>query len=94
MAKQRAIMSQIWKLPFWGGLTKPVGGGDTSFHLFFSVLKKKPLISHSYGFLAIYLTDGYAEFPSEPDLPVLWVVTKQGLSASVFPFGTAVKLRF
>lgn len=76
------------------GLKKPVGGGGTTFRPFFSVLKKKPLISHSYGFIAIYLTDGYAEFPSEPDFPVLWVVTKKGLSASAFPFGTVVKLRF
>jgi len=41
----------------------------------------------------IYLTDGYGTFPeTEPDQPVLWVVTAGGLASHNFPFGSVARL--
>jgi len=43
--------------------------------------------------LAIYLTDGYGDFPTRvPNLPTLWVVTPNGKDLHEFPFGETVRL--
>lgn len=70
------------------------GGGGTSFSPFFSVLSKSDELERATSkyVMAIYFTDGFANFPSEPDLPVLWVITKCGLSPSYFPFGVVTRL--
>lgn len=67
----------------------PQGGGGTSFVPFFGAIEKldkEPA-------MAVYLTDGYGDFPpSPPDMPVLWVVTPGGLGLDDFPFGETVRL--
>lgn len=69
----------------------PVGGGGTDFRPFFARLPKhRPPWEPS---VAIYLTDGYGEFPERaPRCPVLWVVTPGGLDLDKFPFGQVVRL--
>jgi predicted metal-dependent peptidase len=43
--------------------------------------------------VALYLTDGYGEFPDEsPALSGLWVVAPGGLDSEEFPFGAVVCL--
>ncbi len=67
------------------------GGGGTDFRPFFARIPKyRPPWEPS---VAIYLTDGYGEFPERaPRCPVLWVVTPGGLALNRFPFGQAVRL--
>jgi predicted metal-dependent peptidase len=44
--------------------------------------------------IAIYLTDGYGEFPSAPPAyPVLWVVAPGGLMDEEFPLGLVTRIR-
>jgi predicted metal-dependent peptidase len=69
----------------------PVGGGGTSFRPFFERLAAER--DSWIATVAVYLTDGYGEFPSAaPSDPLLWVVTPGGLDLSRFPFGEAVRL--
>ena len=67
------------------------GGGGTDFRPFFARIPKyRPPWEPS---VAIYLTDGYGQFPSRPPrCPVLWVVTPGGLPIERFPFGQAVRI--
>jgi predicted metal-dependent peptidase len=66
---------------------KPVGGGGTDFRPFFETIQTQDLENA----VAVYLTDGYGDFPLEaPNLPVLWIVTPGGLED--FPFGEVVRL--
>jgi len=76
-------------------IPKPKGGGGTSFGPFFEAVSASDALSQAPagGFLAIYLTDGFADFPEAPEFPVLWVVTKTGLLAHEFPFGEVARLR-
>ena len=73
---------------------RPEGGGGTSFVPFFEWLDQHQSNSTLAGGerLAIYLTDGYGDFPKQPDYPVLWVVTADGLDADEFPFGQVARL--
>lgn len=72
-------------------LPPPKGGGGTDFRPFFAYLDRHA-DPHAVT-LAIYLTDGYGNFPVRaPSLPVLWVVTPNGVDLSAFPFGEAVRL--
>ena len=69
----------------------PVGGGGTDFRPFFQALE----LQHSphETAIAMYLTDGYGQFPpAPPAIPVLWVVTAGGLALESFPFGETVRL--
>ncbi len=69
-------------------LPAPVGGGGTDFRPFLERLgaRQRPAV-------AVYLTDGYGEFPQHaPPCPLLWVVTPGGLPEANFPFGQAVRL--
>jgi predicted metal-dependent peptidase len=69
----------------------PIGGGGTSFRPFFERLPRRRAAWEPS--VAIYLTDGYGEFPERaPRCPVLWVVTPGGLDLDRFPFGQAVRL--
>jgi predicted metal-dependent peptidase len=76
------------------GVPKPEGGGGTSFVPFFDWLNKhQPTNTPPHGErLTIYLTDGYGDFPEQPDYPVLWVVTDDGRDADEFPFGKVTRL--
>ena len=72
-------------------LPKPVGGGGTDFRPFFAHLEKHA-DRHTTA-VAIYLTDGYGDFPSEtPAIPTLWVVTPGGKDVAGFPFGEVIRL--
>ena len=72
-------------------LPRPKGGGGTSFHPFFNEIRNKnKLIDHC---IAVYLTDGFAEYPKiKPDIPVLWVVSSGGIGLEKIPFGESVRL--
>ena len=72
-------------------LPTPVGGGGTDFRPFFRELMHDN--SPTTITVAVYLTDGYGNFPSDPPpFPVLWVITPGGLDSNYFPFGETVRL--
>ena len=72
-------------------IPSPKGGGGTSFIPFFDRMAEN--WSDMTTGVCIYLTDGYGSFPKNPpQLPVLWVVTPNGLDLARFPFGEAVRL--
>ncbi len=67
----------------------PIGGGGTDFIPFFTHLETLALENS----VAVYLTDGFGDFPPiQPSLPVLWVVTPGGLESGLFPFGEVARL--
>ena len=71
------------------GNSKPEGGGGTDFRPFFKALGDRDVENA----VAVYLTDGYGEFPdAAPDLPVLWIVTPGGLESERFAFGEVVRM--
>jgi len=71
----------------------PTGGGGTSFEPFFDWLGKYPPVAGEVERLAVYLTDGYGDFPDQPpEEDVLWVVTGDGLNSEDFPFGEVARL--
>ena len=69
----------------------PQGGGGTDFRPFFEAIR-----GHAFGWgrsVAIYLTDGWGNFPAHPSkIPTLWVVTPGGIDLDKFPFGEAIRL--
>jgi len=68
----------------------PIGGGGTSFSPFFDKVREEWV--HPYD-LAIYFTDGFADYPTEsPRVPVLWVLTETGEEETRIPFGTTLRL--
>ena len=72
-------------------LPPPQGGGGTDFRPFFERIATHEFLAGNT--VAIYLTDGYGEFPARPPrCPVLWVVSPGGLDMDRFPFGEAVRL--
>ena len=72
-------------------LPSAVGGGGTSFAVFFRHI-------HHHGErnpnqVIIYLTDGDGEFPKRPpEQELLWVVTPGGKRNQHFPFGEVLRL--
>ena len=71
---------------------RPQGGGGTSFKPFFEMLAgtQRPQGER----VAVYLTDGYGDFPDRaPGCAVLWVVAPGGANDEVFPFGDVARLR-
>jgi predicted metal-dependent peptidase len=75
----------------YSSLPTPIGGGGTDFRPFFTKLSQdhSPWVTT----VAVYLTDGYGFFPSQPpSFPVLWVVTPGGQDSAQFPFGETVRL--
>jgi predicted metal-dependent peptidase len=80
-----------YPLSAYGTVTTPWGWGGTSFCPFFEWINANadPFSTS----VCIYLTDGYGRFPDiPPEMPVLWVVTPDGLVASSFPFGEVIHL--
>mgnify|MGYP001285598582 FL=1 len=76
-------------------MPKAVGRGGTSFVPFFDYLKKHNQENSLLGNnkISIYFTDGYGDFPeSEPENPTMWLVCKDGLESSCFPFGEVVRI--
>jgi predicted metal-dependent peptidase len=69
----------------------PQGGGGTDFRPFFDRIATHPFLWGRT--VAIYLTDGYGDFPDRPPkCPTLWVVPPGGLDLDRFPFGEAIRL--
>ena len=63
------------------------GGGGTSFIPFFCAIDEAPPA------LAVYFTDGFAEFPLlPPNCDVLWVISIGGLETNSLPFGDVIRL--
>jgi predicted metal-dependent peptidase len=86
-----AALHGPYALAPYGSLPTPVGGGGTDFRPFFTRLTQEN--SPWATTVAVYLTDGYGTFPSEPPpFPVLWVVTPGGRDSSQFPFGETARL--
>lgn len=79
-----------WRLDAADSAVPPItGGGGTSFIPFFEAIEK----SSPAPDVAVYLTDGYGDFPkSAPQFPVLWVVTPGGLPSSGFRFGETARM--
>ena len=63
---------------------RAVGGGGTSFKPPFNYVRDNGIEPHAL----VYLTDGYGDFPEEPDYPTVWALT----SDVVPPFGKALKI--
>ncbi len=71
----------------------PRGGGGTSFVLFFDHIARERDVRPQPTMVAVYLTDGFGDFPSAPPyIPVLWVVPPGGAHESAFPFGRVIRL--
>jgi predicted metal-dependent peptidase len=86
-----AALHGPYALTPYGNFPTPVGGGGTDFRPFFTRLTQEN--SSWATTVAVYLTDGYGFFPTEPPpFPVLWVVTPGGLDSRDFPFGETVRL--
>ena len=65
------------------------GGGGTDFRPFFKALEK----DHDAVELAIYVTDGYGQFPAQaPDADTLWLIASGGTSSADIPFGEVIRL--
>lgn len=65
------------------------GGGGTSHKYVYDWIKKNKPDSK----VLINFTDGYTEFPDEPDtLKSLWVLSPHGCNESEIPFGQAVRM--
>ena len=80
-------LSQVDEIP------KIYGGGGTSFVPFFKYLEEHKDQNSTSQRAAIYLTDGYEEFPKfVPSDPVLWIVSKDGEQTSAFPFGEVIRI--
>ena len=73
-----------------GDTPPPVGGGGTSFKPFFERLEQDRGQRIA---AALYLTDGFGDFPEgPPGVPVLWVVSPGGRREDRFPFGRVVRM--
>jgi len=72
-------------------LPPPEGGGGTDFRPFFEHIEKN---TNGYETqVAIYLTDGWGDFPDyAPSIPALWVVLPGGRDVEQFPFGETIRL--
>lgn len=74
-------------------IPQPRGFGGTSFKPFFHSLEKNNNFLNSSPKLSVYLTDGYGDFPEqEPHGPILWVVPRDGLKSSEFPYGEVIRI--
>jgi predicted metal-dependent peptidase len=86
-----AALHGPYPLTVHGPTPPPIGGGGTDFRPFFERVGARG--GRHRAAVAVYLTDGYGNFPdSPPPCPVLWVVTPGGLDLDNFPFGQAVRL--
>lgn len=61
------------------------GGGGTDFRPVFDEIKRKGIQPA----VLVYLTDGYGDYPEQPEYPVLWVMTRDHQKP---PFGRVVTL--
>ena len=72
-------------------IPEPEGGGGTSFVPFFNAVEDDVQLTSTP--VAVYLTDGYGDFPDVPSFPTLWVTTPGSLPEDEYPFGQVIQLR-
>ena len=68
------------------------GFGGTSFVPFFEAIEKKDVGFTDINRVAVYLTDGYGDFPEDCSIPTLWLATHDALETSAFPFGQVIRI--
>ena len=68
------------------------GFGGTSFVPFFKKINKNFENFETLNKVAVYLTDGYGDFPKASKIPTLWLVTYDGLESQHFPFGDILRI--
>ena len=68
------------------------GFGGTSFTPFFKTIEKYDVGFNEVNRVAVYLTDGYGDFPDQSTIPTLWLVTHDGLEKESFPFGEIIRI--
>ena len=68
------------------------GFGGTSFVPFFEAIEKKDVGFTDINRVAVYLTDGYGDFPENCSIPTLWLATHDALETSAFPFGQVIRI--
>ena len=68
------------------------GRGGTTFIPFFNKIEKVEYVGFEDNRVAVYLTDGYGDFPKNSSLPTLWLVTHDGLGKESFPFGETIRI--
>lgn len=61
------------------------GGGGTNFNPPFNWLRDRGITPHA----AVYLTDGYGDFPDEQPYPVVWAINNTNVDP---PFGQVVRI--
>lgn len=65
------------------------GGGGTDFSRVYDYMKKEiPLTK-----VLVFLTDGFATFPSKEQYKTLWVLSKESAAPSTIPFGEVIKIQ-
>jgi len=69
------------------------GFGGTCFRPFFNFLDKgnNSLVSNNNR-VAVYFTDGYGDFPEESPCQTMWLVPRDCLESSAFPFGEVIRI--
>jgi predicted metal-dependent peptidase len=74
-----------------GAIPEPKGGGGTDFRPFFEAIADRHTGMDPT--IAVYLTDGYGDFPRKPPrVPVVWAISPGGLASEEFPFGKKMRL--
>lgn len=72
---------------------KVIGKGGTSFTPVFEYLLKKQNEESFHFDTLIFITDGFGDFPKdEPEYPVLWLITKNGVQS--VPFGKKITITY
>ena len=59
---------------------------------FFNEIDKKNQGFNDVNRVAVYLTDGYGDFPNKCSIPTLWLVTHDGADNQHFPFGQIIRI--
>ena len=68
------------------------GFGGTSFIPFFDAIEEHDVGFNEVNRVAVYLTDGYGDFPKQCSIPTLWLATHDGLENKGFPFGQVIRI--
>ena len=68
------------------------GFGGTSFVPFFDAIEEHDVGFNEVNRVAVYLTDGYGDFPKQCSIPTLWLATHDGLENKDFPFGQVIRI--
>jgi len=69
-------------------IIKPYGGGGTDFSIIFKYIEDK--MSDKEISSCIILTDGYAPFPKESNIPTIWIINNDAVTP---PWGKVARLK-